>query len=154
SEALAHAADDSRRDARPRDVVLVELASIGSVDDILPTIANAVGLRDAGGVDLLAALPERLGRTPTILFVDNLEHLPGSAAVIDAILDAVPSLTVLATSRVPLNLSGEQELAVPPLDQPEAVALLVDRARAVRPDLDIDSRSEAAMAGICRRLDG
>jgi len=140
--------------AKRRNVVFVELASVGSIDDLLPTIANAVGLRDAGGIDLLEGLAERLARTPTILFVDNLEHLQGAAREIDAVLDAIPSVTVVATSRVPLNLSGEQELSVPPLDHAAAVALLIDRARAVRPDLVVDDRSERSIEEICRRLDG
>ena len=154
SEALEREIDGGAGHGRRRSVVLVELAPVGSVDDLLPTIANAVGLRDAGGVDLLAGVAERLGRTPTVLFVDNLEHLPGAAGVIGAVLDAVPSLTVLATSRVPLNLSGEQEYGVPPLDQAEAVTLLVDRARAARPDLRLDEGALRAIAEICRRLDG
>jgi predicted ATPase/DNA-binding CsgD family transcriptional regulator len=154
SEALEREVSVDGGPATRRDVVFVELASVGSIDDLLPTIANAVGLRDAGGIDLLAGLAERLARTPTILFVDNLEHLPGAAGQIDAVLDAIPSVTVVATSRVPLNISGEQELNVPPLDQAAAIALLIDRARAVRPDLLIDDRSERAIAEICRRLDG
>src|SRR5262245_44310760 len=153
TEALERHRDGAAAPERP-GVVSVELASVGTVDDILPTIANALGLRDTGGVDLLGGVAERLARGSNVLLVDNLEHLPGAAAVVDVILDAVPSLTVVATSRVPLNLSGEQEFAVPPLDQPEAVDLFVDRVRAIRPDFSLDDAGERAIAEICRRLDG
>ena len=84
------------------------------------------------------------------------------------LLAACPDLTVLVTSRMPLHLAGEQEFPVPPLAVPAAgqaapadalaryaaLALFVERARAVRPDFAVDDATAPAVAAICRRLDG
>ena len=59
-----------------------------------------------------------LGQSPALLVLDNLEQLDGAAGVVATLLAAVPGLMVLATSRRPLHLHGEQELPVPPLEGP------------------------------------
>src|SRR5262249_13990851 len=108
-------------------------------------------------------------RNRQLLFVlDNCEHLPAAAPAVGELLAACPGLTVLATSRAPLHLYGESEYPVPPLALPDlarlpdtvalagvaAVALLVERARAVRPDFGLTAQNAAAVAEICVRLDG
>ncbi len=100
--------------------------------------------------------------------LDNCEHLLAAAPAIAALLAAAPRLRVLATSRVVLNLAGEQTLPVPPLPLPDlarlppvaelarepAVALLVARARAHDPAFRLTAANAADLAAICARLDG
>jgi predicted ATPase len=103
------------------------------------------------------ALSDYFAERQTLLLFDNCEHLLDACAeLVDAILgERCPGLRILATSREPLSVDGERAVRVPSLDiGVEAVALFMDRARGARPDLSIDSRSEATIAEICRRLDG
>ncbi|MEP6622174.1 MAG: tetratricopeptide repeat protein, partial [bacterium] len=99
-----------------------------------------------------------------LLVLDNMEHVLASAPFVARLLAACPTVSVLATSRAPLAVQGEQTFPVPPLATPvagavdtaesEAVQLFVSRARAVKPSLVLDDESLAAVAEICRRLDG
>ena len=103
---------------------------------------------------------------PTLLILDNLEHLiPVATALIIAILSECPLLTVLVTSRVVLNLPGEGLLSLEPLPLPksetlaaaeesDAVLLFVQRAQGVRPDIMLNQRTVAAITTICRLTDG
>ena len=101
-----------------------------------------------------------------LLVVDNLEQIDGAAQVLDDLLASAPGLRLIATSRSPLRVVGEQEFPVPPMSVPlqdadaeslaasEVVELFVDRARLVRPDLDPHDEDLDTIAEICRRLDG
>ena len=88
-----------------------------------------------------------LATRKVLLALDNLEHLPGVAAVVSELL--VGEVVVLATSRAPLHLSAEHELPVEPLGNEAAIELFVSRAAAAGRRLDADATVEA----ICRRLD-
>jgi predicted ATPase/class 3 adenylate cyclase len=99
----------------------------------------------AAGVGNLADFRDR----KTMLVVDNFEHLLEAATVISDLLSVAPAVTVLATSRAPLRVSGEHEYAVDPLAPNDALELLTQRARAVRADF----QPTAAAEEICRRLD-
>ena len=94
-------------------------------------------------------LASRIADTRMLLLFDNFEHLLGAAVELAPLLAACPNLELLVTSRQPLQLSGEQEYAVPPFVHEEAVDFFASRARAVVPDLVIDD----AVPQICRRLD-
>ena len=103
-----------------------------------------------------------------LLVLDNLEQIAGAGPHVAALLGVVPGLTILATSRVPLNVRGERHWPVPALETPgadaragrdaiaafETVQLFVERARDVRPDFRLVDRDAADVAAICRRLDG
>ena len=160
-EALQRHADADRRD------VVVELASVRDEQQLMPAIATTLGIRDSGSMPLASAVSEWLGRAPTLLVLDNLEHLIGAVPSVGRLLDLTPSLVVIATSRVPLGLSGEHEYAVPPLELPpraiadpaslataDAVSLFVDRARAIRAGFELTADNADVVAAICRRLDG
>ena len=123
----------------------------------------------AGRVGLAAeALVEYFGDDRWLLILDNLEQVVDAAGDIDALLARCRGVVILATSRTVLGLRAEREYPVPPLSLPAdpagvstaelaaspAVALFVDRARAVRPDFALTERNAAAVAEICRRLDG
>ena len=107
--------------------------------------------------------PQRL-----LLVIDNCEHLLDAVPDLAELLAACPHLTILATSRAPLRLRGEREWAVPPLALPDllrlptladlagntAVELFVARGRDVAPGFALTQANAAAVAAICRRLDG
>jgi predicted ATPase/class 3 adenylate cyclase len=124
----------------PGGVFFVPLAAIADVDLVTPAIEGAAGVRDLG----------ELGRRKALLVVDNFEHLLEAAPAIGDLLAAGPDVRVLATSRAPLRIDGEREYLVDPLPQADAAELLIERARAVRPDFEPDD----SVVEICRRLDG
>src|SRR5690348_5883611 len=156
----------------PDGAWLVDLAAIGADGDVAQSALTALGLRDAmlGGASdtdvtgrLIAAIRDR----ETLLILDNCEHVIESAAVFaHRMLGECQRLRILATSREPLGITGEALWLVEPLASPEAgagpseiesspaVQLLRDRASAVRRDLTVDARTLAAMARVCRTLDG
>lgn len=149
-------------------VFFVELAGLREPELLLATIGGAVGIGELDGASAIEALGERLGRSETLLILDNFEHLVRGGPAVSELLAASPTLRVAVTSRTPLHLAGEQEYAVAPLEladpqRPlsrdalcaiESVALFVERARAVRPDFGLTESSVRAIAEICRRLDG
>ena len=120
-----------------------------------------------GSWDASSRLLDVLGDRPALLVLDNCEHVIDAAAGLAArVLAACPRVTILATSREPLGVPGEQRLPVAPLAVPppgsaqdrftaySAMQLLLERGRAVRPGLGAAGEDGAALAEICRRLDG
>jgi predicted ATPase len=137
------------------------LTALDSDDAVAAAVADALG-RDGDADVVVEALNER----PHLLVLDNCEHvIAGAAELADRILDGCPDARLLATSREPLGVDGEQVLRLGPLGLPEgeelgvlerseAVALFVDRARAARWDFTLDADNAEPVARICRRLDG
>ena len=162
--------------AFPDGVCVVDLAPLDEPALVLPTIARALGVRDAAERPLLETVKEQLGEQDVLLVVDNMERVAAAAPVVAELLAACPHLKALITSRIRLRLRGEQEYPVQPLALPDsqvipgderryalaatsltdvpAVALFVRRARAARPDFALTEASAAAVVEICRRLDG
>ena len=127
----------------------VDLSSVSDSALIVPTIAQALGLDDAPQAETL------LADSSLLLVLDNLEQLAAEAApLLVALLSRAPRLRVLATSRVPLRVSGEHEYAVPTLPTSEAVALFAARAAAVDAEFDLSADTTPVVAAICARLDG
>jgi predicted ATPase/class 3 adenylate cyclase len=149
-------------------VFLVELAPISDPTLVASTIAQVLGVRDAGNRPVEDSVREYLRGRSLLLLLDNFEQVLPAASVVADLLAACYGLAVLATSREPLRLRGEQEYAVDPLALPgadraatigtalasPAVALFVQRARAIRSDFALTDENAAAVAEICRRLDG
>jgi predicted ATPase/class 3 adenylate cyclase len=149
-------------------VYFVPLGPIGKPDLVLPTIAQALGIPDPGGGGMVDRLAEQLAGKQVLLVLDNFEQVLAAAQDIGELLTRLPDARVLATSRSPLRVYGEQEYPVPPLDLPDAqsaadpetlshyasVALFVERAMAVRPDFGVDASNAPAIAQICMALDG
>ncbi|HTZ79092.1 MAG TPA: winged helix-turn-helix domain-containing protein [Stellaceae bacterium] len=147
---------------------LVELAALSDPELVPVAMASVLGLElvgtRSGGEQIAAALAPR----NLLLVLDNCEHLVGAAAqVAETVLRAAPAVRVLATSREPLGAEGECIYNLPPLAMPPedaqdvdevsrhaAVQLFLQRARAVMPQFDLDARTAAPAAAICRRLDG
>lgn len=163
---LAVAVGERRRSAVGSAVVFVPLAAISDPALVLDGIARAMGPGLAGAASPLRALAERFGDDHWLLILDNLEQVVSAAGALGELLTRCPGLTILATSRTVLGLAAEREYAVPPLPLPgaavlidelasaPAVALFVDRARAVRPTFALTQDNAAAVAQICRRLEG
>lgn len=155
-------------DRFPDGVVFVTLAPVADPDLVVPTIAQALGLREAGGRSVRELVHGHLKERRLLLVLDNLEHLLEAAPEVAALLASCPSLSVLATSRAPLRVRGEQEYPVEPLSVPDlsrvpapediewvaSVRLLVERAREASPGFGLTQQNAAALAAICRRLDG
>ena len=165
---LAIRAAEQAIDAFPDGLWLVDLSPLGDGDRVLDTIAATLGVRQASGEGVRAALGAWIGHKRLLLILDNCEHLlAGTAAAADDLLAAAEKLCVLATSREALGIEGERLLNVGPLGAPapgardlaavaasDAVVLFVDRARQVVRDFTLDEPNVDAVADICRRLDG
>ena len=134
--------------------VFVPLAAIGDADLVPSALAQSLDVAETPGVPLLESLADALRRRDLLLVADNLEHVPAAAATVATLLGAAPRLRVLATSRSPLRVSAEHEVPVPPLRRADAASLFVERARAVRPDLELADEDADVVAEICQRLDG
>jgi predicted ATPase/class 3 adenylate cyclase len=160
---LAAEATDAFQDG----VYFVPLGPISEPGLVLPTMAQALGLPDPRG-RALEHLTEQL-RDKRVLFVlDNFEQVLDAAPAIGELLQGLPGVTVLATSRSPLRVYGEREFPVPPLAVPDprhlpeldafsqfaSVALFIERAMAVQPGFVVDAANAPAIAEICSRLDG
>jgi predicted ATPase/DNA-binding CsgD family transcriptional regulator len=146
----------------------VPLASVGDATLVLSTIARVLEVRETPERPLAASLAAALHPRHLLLVLDNFEHVAAAATDIARLLEACPKLTILVTSRAPLQLSDEQRLPTPPLTFPVAgdasapnrlldygaVEFFVDRARRTQPDFALDAGNAATIAAICRHLDG
>ncbi len=162
---LAIAAGWRAADDYPDGVWLVDLAPLSDPALVVSALATALDLAREGAALSVAVIRAALRDRRLLLILDNCEHLVGAAAELTAaLIDDVPGLTVLATSQEALRLDAERvyrldPLALPPPDAAEvagygAVALFTHRARAVDRRFELDKSSAAAVADICRRLDG
>jgi predicted ATPase/class 3 adenylate cyclase/Tfp pilus assembly protein PilF len=149
-------------------VFFVALAAIADPELVLSTIAGSLGIKESAEQALEESLEAYLQQKHLLLILDNFEQVLEGATPVGDLLGSCPKLKVLATSRIPLRLYGEQEYLLPPLELPdlvrlpplerltqyEAVRLFVERARAVKPDFEVTNESAPAVAEICVRLDG
>jgi predicted ATPase len=147
---------------------LVELAALTEETMVLPAIAKIFALQPEPRRSLETVLADFLRGKELLLLLDNCEHLIETCAeVSETLLDGAPGLKILASSREALDVPGEMILRVPSLTMPasdnataatlrrsEAVQLLFERGRAVRPDFQVTDENAFAVAEICRRLDG
>lgn len=149
------------------NVWFVPLAALKEARLIPGAVLEALELTRAPGLDPLEQIRARLTNQPALLLLDNFEQLAAEGrTVVHALLTQMPLLRCLVTSRVQLNLAGEQVWPVAPLPIPNgsveparllqypSVALFVDRAQAVRPDFQLTLRNAAAIAQLCQRLEG
>ncbi|HEY7850920.1 MAG TPA: helix-turn-helix domain-containing protein, partial [Ktedonobacterales bacterium] len=153
-------------------VWFVRLSRLSDPSLVLPTIAQTLGLKEAGGQSIAETLRMYLREREIALVLDNCEHVADAAPDVASLLETSPRLTVLATSRAALRLQGEREYPVPPLALPPAtsgpevartparlaeypaVALFIERARAARQDFMLTAANAPTVAEICGRLDG
>jgi len=159
----------------PAEVAATVLATLGLREQVLMYTGRSLplGARADEQADALGRLLAALAGRRTLLVLDNCEHLVGAAALLaDRVLAACPRVRVLATSREPLNITGEALWTVGPLALPPdpaatsvsaeravvqdsaSVLLLTQRARAVVPGFEVTPGNAPAVATICRALDG
>ncbi len=149
----------------PDGVWIVEQSGLRDPLLLPNTVASVLGLPEQDARSALDALLEYLRDKRLLLILDTCEHLLDACAdLIQAILPEAPGVTVLATSRQPLDTLGEQNFAVQPLpvpdsdtaelDRGDAVELFALRAAAAVPDFAVTPANAADVIGLCRRLDG
>jgi predicted ATPase/DNA-binding CsgD family transcriptional regulator len=144
------------------DCWFVPLESVQDPQLVPSAVVRALPLADQSARDPLEAVVAALRDTPAILVLDNCEQvIDAAASFTDDLLLALPQLTVLATSRRPLELDGELVYTVPPLSieaasegPSEAVSLLVARARAADAAFELGPTEAEAAVELCRSLDG
>lgn len=161
-------AEDSRK-AFHDGVWLVDLAPLSDGSRLAQVVLSALAARDQSARGTAEKLIDHLRDRQLLIVLDNCEHLVQECALLAAsILRAARGVRILATSREPLGIDGEHLLTVPPLSSPaanrpgpvealehfEAVHLLVDRARSVRPDFLITPENQESIARLCTWLDG
>lgn len=160
----------------PGEVYFVDLSAVHDADEIAQAISGVLGLRETAllpgaspsqpvdpGARLAAALVDRR----LLLVLDNCEQVVDPAAgLVRRLLTDCPGLRILATSREPLQITGEALLPVPQLPVPEpgaelpdvagypAVRLFLDRAAGVRPDFTLTADNAESVLAICAALDG
>jgi predicted ATPase/DNA-binding XRE family transcriptional regulator len=162
---------EAARDAArlfPDGTVFVALAPLGDSGFVLPTIAHSLGLRESGGRTPQETLHAYLREKRLLLVLDNFEHVLKAAPEVAQLIEASPRLSVLATSRAPLRVRGEQEYPVPPLTLPASTIapsaeelirsssgrLFVERARESSPSFELTPHNSGAVAAICWRVAG
>ncbi|HEU0235332.1 MAG TPA: adenylate/guanylate cyclase domain-containing protein [Candidatus Limnocylindrales bacterium] len=169
-------------DRYPGGVFFVALEPVRDPALVIPRIASAVGIHETGSRAPGDVLVEWLAERTVLLVLDNFEQVVSAGPVVADLLRAAATVSVIATSRAALHVSGEQEypvpgLPVPPdpsqlggfervrlgggreldpatLEQYEAVRLFITRAVAVRPDFRVTNENAPAVAAICARLHG
>jgi predicted ATPase/DNA-binding XRE family transcriptional regulator len=152
----------------PDGTVFVALAPVAHFTAVIPTAAQAFGVRERGGQTPGETLRACLRERRMLLVLDNFEHVLDAAAEVAGLIESCPNLRVLATSRAPLRVRGEREYPVPPLALPRSTVspsaeevlgsaagrLFVERARAASPAFELTPQNSAAVAAICWRLSG
>jgi predicted ATPase/DNA-binding XRE family transcriptional regulator len=148
----------------PDGAVFVTLASLSDFTFVLPTIAQSLGLREAGGEILRGYLRDKR----LLLVLDNFEHVLEAAPEVAALIETCPELSVLVTSRAPLRVRGEQEYPVQSLALPTSTIsptveevvgspsgrLFAERAQEASPAFELTTHNSGAVAAICWRLAG
>jgi predicted ATPase/class 3 adenylate cyclase len=153
-------------------VWFIDLAPLTDSALVVSTIAAGVGVPARQGEEMLVTLGRALSDRQLLLILDNCEHLLDTTARLTVqLLGQCPGLSVLATSREPLHVAGEQVYRVPSLSAPdeatdpdhvelehvarsEAVQLFIERARQQRSEFSLTAANAASVASVCRRLDG
>ena len=148
--------------------VFVDLAPLVEPALVTAAVATALDLTPRPGQSLADAIVASLRPTQRLLILDNCEHVSGETGdLVTQVLASCPAVQVLATSRAPLRVRGEQLLPVEPLSVPAsdstpfadakehaAVRLFAARARAMHPTFRLDDGNVATITALCRALDG
>jgi predicted ATPase/DNA-binding SARP family transcriptional activator len=166
------AVEAARRLNGSRGRWFVPLADLTDPRLIPGAVLDALGVPRSAGIDPMDQLAAAVGAQPGLMVLDNYEQLaPAGAPVVQSLLERLPGVTCLVTSRRRLALPGERQLPVRPLPAPDelpdvdpadpedllrypSVQLFVDRAQAVCPDFQVTKGNAGAVAALCRRLEG
>ena len=159
--------------AFPDGVLFIPLTALSDPAFVLPTIAEALFLRDTGTQPILTLLVNALHEQQALLMLDNFEQLIGAAPSLAALLQACPAVKLVVTSRAALHLRAEHQFVVPPLPLPTlppgetrqridpaalaqnpAMQLFLHRVQAAQPDFHVTPDTALTLARICQRLEG
>jgi len=154
-------------DEYPDGVWFVELAGLALPQLVPSAVAQALGVREEPGASLTETLCAHMHTRQLLMVLDNCEHLLDACAKLaSALLRASPDLRVIATSREPLHVDGEQRYLLPPMSLPDlgdavsgmarsdAVKLFFERVRLQQPDFAMTEKWGRTAAAVCARLDG
>jgi predicted ATPase/DNA-binding CsgD family transcriptional regulator len=153
-------------DQHNQSVCWVDLARLVEPTLVPQVVAKALNVVEQPGIPLMDTLLDSLCDRPTLLILDNCEHLLAACAQLVEVLAGCPNLNILTTSREPLGVSGETlypilPLALPtahlPVDeisQVDSVRLFVERARSILPNFSLTLDNVESVSAICRDLDG
>ena len=145
-------------------VYVVMLAAIKEPELVLPMVAQTLGVSEAAGQSLSDYLEQR----HLLLLLDNFEQVVDGAPMLAGVLREAPQVKLIVTSRAPLRLAGEHVFPVPALGLPDAghgaklhelarqesIRLFIERAQSADPGFALTPQNAAAVAELCRRLDG
>lgn len=165
---LAIAAAHALRAIFREQIVFIELEHLTDHRLLIDTIGIPFGIKQVGSEMTLMRLVETLRRHPILLVLDTMEHLLDAAPDLHTLLQTTGTISILATSRTRLNINGEREYRLPPLELPDvhkfddpaylagvpSVALFLERTQDVIPDVQPTPPQIKQIAAICRRLDG
>jgi predicted ATPase/DNA-binding SARP family transcriptional activator len=166
---LALAAADAARATFADGVCWVELAPIDDPEVVPLEVASSLGAGEDLTQDVTETIADHVGDRSMLIVLDNCEHLAASAAELaHRLLGTCPALSILATSREPLGVGGERQVAVPPLALPQggsapaasalaefdAVRFFEQRAQLALPSFQLGDDNADAVYHVCRRLDG
>jgi predicted ATPase len=149
-------------------VFIVALAPVAAGEQVVPAIAQTLGISESGDLSLPSLLEAALKGKRLLLLLDNFEQVVEAAVLLAELLAACPRLKIVVTSRMGLHVRAEHEFVVPPLSVPtlkqlpdlkalshyEAVALFIERAQAAKLDFSVTNANAPAVAAICAHLDG
>ncbi|HAY85372.1 MAG TPA: hypothetical protein DCY42_10765 [Chloroflexi bacterium] len=154
-------------DQFPDGVYFIDLAQISDPSMVATTTAHSLGIREGGSLPPLDKMKDYLAGKKFLLIFDNFEQVTKAGADVSQLLAAAPGMKALVTSRIPLNVRGEREYPVLPLNTPpnlpktlgetleyESIALFRQQAQAVQPRFEVTPENQQAVVEICRRLDG
>ena len=149
-------------------VAFVSLAEVDDPTAVLPSLAEALDVKEADARSPADGLVALIGDAESLLLLDNLEQVVDAAPDLAALVKRCPALRIVATSRTPLHVAGEQEYPLSPLPLPPpsengsvedllaypSVALFVERARSAKTAFELTPANAGAVAAVCARLDG
>ena len=144
----------------PGGSAFADLVQVADADGIALAIAQAIGAHPEGSAPVIDVVLSEISN-PTLLVLDNFEHLIDGSPIVADLIGRCPDLTMLVTSRVPLRIRGELIHQIEPLgfasgngSLPAAANLFIERAAEHGVVIDPDGPDGEAVLSICRRLDG
>ncbi|MFZ5878441.1 MAG: LuxR C-terminal-related transcriptional regulator [Chloroflexota bacterium] len=135
-------------------IFFVNLATVTKIEAIPLEIAHTLGVSYEAGRSVSAGLKDLLTHRKLLLILDNFEHLMPGAGFVLELLETLPHLKIIVTSRDPLRLRVERVYPLPPLETGDAVDLFIQRAQSVKPDFQPAAGDRRAIADLCERLGG
>ncbi len=139
----------------PGGVAFVPLEDLRDAADLPKALARALSISENRPSDALHAdLVDRMRLSPLLLVLDNIEHVVSAGRTVAELVQAVPTLSILASGTRAFNLSGEREMHLAPLDLDDARELFVQRASAQPGAYDPVEDDRAAIVRICAALEG